>query len=196
MIEQKLATPCSPALIEMENLALVLQKCKSLAPQVDTISDVLVKSLKSGKKLVTCGNGGRAADAMHFAEELMGRYRRKRKPLPAVALCTDPTLLTCIANDFGFDQIFSRQIEGIGEAEDVLILFSTSGNSPNLVAALEAATRKRMLTIALLGKDGGAIAGQADYEIVVPSQETSRIQEVHTFILHVCLERIDQTFSD
>jgi D-sedoheptulose 7-phosphate isomerase len=147
--------------------------------------------LSSGKKLLTAGNGGSAADALHLAEELVGRFEKERPSLPAVCLNADPTLLTCIGNDYGFDRLFSRQVEGLGQPGDVLVVFTTSGNSRNLIAALDAARQKGLRTIALLGKSGGAAKGNADLEIIIPSQNTARIQEIHTFILHCWLSLIE-----
>jgi len=126
---------------------------------------------------------------------LVGRFDRERPSLPAIALCADPTLLTCIGNDYGFERLFSRQIEGLGRPGDVLVAFTTSGNSPNLVAALKAARAKRLKTIALMGKSGGSAKGLADFEIIVPSEIGARIQEVHTFILHCWLSIIEAPIS-
>ena len=130
----------------------------SLSLSVDRIAAIssgIIAALKAGKKVLVAGNGGSAAEALHFAEELTGRFKSNREPLAAVALPADCTALTCIGNDFGFDAIFSRQVEALGRAGDVLILFSTSGNSPNLVLALEAAERRKVRTVCLLGKSGG-----------------------------------------
>jgi D-sedoheptulose 7-phosphate isomerase len=149
------------------------------------------RSLSSGGKLLSIGNGGSAADALHLAEELVGRFDQERPSLPAIALCADPTLLTCIGNDYGFEKLFSRQVEGLGRPGDVLVVFTTSGNSPNLIAALKTARGKGIKTIALLGKSGGAARGIADHEIIVPSEIGARIQEVHTFILHCWLTLIE-----
>ena len=120
--------------------------------------------------------------------------RSNRRPLPAISLVADPTLLTCIGNDFGFESIFSRQVEALARENDVVVTFSSSGNSPNLVRVLESARKSRATSIALLGKSGGAMTGRADYELIVPSNETARIQEIHTLILHSWLEMIDAEF--
>ncbi len=152
---------------------------------------MLVACLQEGNKVLTCGNGGSAADALHLAEELVGRYERDRRAWPAVSLAADPTALTCIGNDFGFEFVFSRQVEALGKPGDVLVVFSTSGNSPNLVRALEAARRLELRSISLLGKTGGRCQGLADLEIIVPSLNGARVQEVHTFILHCWLTRIE-----
>jgi D-sedoheptulose 7-phosphate isomerase len=161
----------------------------------DKIAAAAVGTLKSGGKLLTCGNGGSAADAMHLAEELVGRYNRNRRSLPAVCLNADPTALTCIANDFGYDEVFARQIEGLAAPTDLLVCFTTSGNSPNILRALAAAKQRGVKSVALLGKDGGKAKGKADLELIVPSRDTARIQEAHTFLLHALLEVIDREFA-
>src|ERR1041384_8225622 len=162
----------------------------------ERIAAAVVGALNSGGKILTCGNGGSAADALHMAEELVGRYNRNRRSLPAVCLNADPTLLTCIANDYGFDEVFARQIEGLGGKNDVLGCFSSSGNSPNVVRALEAARKQGVRSVALLGKGGGKAKGQADLEMIVASADTARIQEAHTLLLHAMLERVEQSITD
>lgn len=163
--------------------------------QIESIGKTLVASLKKGRKLLVAGNGGSAAEAMHMAEELIGRFRTNRRALPAVALSADPTAITCIGNDFGFNDVFSRQIEALGCPGDVLVLFSTSGNSENIISALKAGEKKRMKTVCLLGKDGGALAGKADLEVIIPAKATARIQEAHQVILHVVLEMVEEAFG-
>jgi D-sedoheptulose 7-phosphate isomerase len=171
-----------------------LQVIGSLASQAETIEAIaaLVRdSLLSGKLLLTCGNGGSAADAMHLAEELIGRYRSNRRPYPAVCLAADSAALTCIANDFGYDQVFARQVEGFGKSGDILICFSTSGRSPSILAALHSAHAKGMITIALLGKGGGPALGLAHHEVVVASDDSGRIQEAHMQIVHYICEVLE-----
>lgn len=168
-----------------------LERCRPLLPAIDAAGATIQRAIASGHKLLTAGNGGSAADALHLAEELVGRFDKDRISLPAIALCADASLLTCIANDFGFDQVFSRQVEGLGRPGDVLVIFSTSGNSANIVAALQAAKSRQLHTIAVLGKNGGAAKGLADHELIVPSDVTARIQEVHTFILHAWLTLLE-----
>lgn len=168
-----------------------LASVRALAPAISKTGELLAARLKQGRKVLTAGNGGSAADAMHLAEELVGRFKSNRRSLPAVALVADGTLLTCIANDFGFEEVFSRQVEGIGARGDVLVLFTSSGNSENLLRAAAAAKKKGVTTIALSGKSGGKLRGKADYEILIPSKSTARIQEIHTFILHCWLELIE-----
>ncbi len=158
----------------------------------EAIAAAAVTSLREGGKILTCGNGGSAADALHLAEELLGRYRGNRRPLAAVSLNGDPTLLTCIGNDYGFDQVFARQVEGLADRRDLLVVFTSSGNSANIVLALEAARRKGCKSVAFLGKDGGAAKGKADLELIVAGTETGRIQEAHTLLLHALLETIER----
>lgn len=173
----------------------VLERSRNLEPEIVRTGEVLLTCLKAGGKVLTCGNGGSAADAMHLAEELLGLYDRSRRALPAVCLCGDATTLTCIANDHGYERIFARQIEALGRPGDVLIGFSTSGNSPNVLAAFAAAKAQGVRTILLGGKGGGQAHGRCDFELVVPSDNTARIQEVHTLILHSWLDRIDAEFA-
>jgi D-sedoheptulose 7-phosphate isomerase len=171
----------------------------SLREQVDALSalaDVVVKALKAGNKVLTAGNGGSAADALHMAEELIGRFRGNRQALPAVALVADCTALTCIGNDFGFDHIFSRQVEGLGREGDVLVLFSTSGQARNLTLALEASKQRGMITLAILGRDGGPLADSANAQIIVPGEATEHIQEAHQVIMHLILDVVERAFMD
>jgi D-sedoheptulose 7-phosphate isomerase len=130
-----------------------------------------------------------------MSEELVGRFNADRRPLPAIALVADPTLMTCIANDYGFDGVFPRQVEGLGQEGDVLVIFSTSGNGEGLVRSVEAAKAKGVRTVALLGKGGGAIVGTVDAQVVVPSDVTARVQEAHQLIMHVILEAVDAEFA-
>jgi D-sedoheptulose 7-phosphate isomerase len=148
-----------------------------------------------GARLLACGNGGSAAEAQHFATELVGRYCRNRRPLPAVALSADGSLLTCIANDYGADQVFARAVEGLGRPGDLLVALSTSGNSANVVAAVAAARRLGLHTLALLGKDGGKIKGMADREWIVPSRDTARVQEAHLVFIHVVCDYLDAALA-
>ena len=179
---------------QLDNLIETLENFRPLLPEVEIAGCEIVRAIKEGKKILTAGNGGSAADALHLAEEMIGRFDKERAALPALALCADPTVLTCIGNDFGFDQIYARQIEGLGRPGDVLVIFSTSGNSSNLINGLQVAKEARLKTIALLGKDGGLAKGIADHEIIVPSSITARIQEIHTFILHFWLNQIEKEY--
>jgi D-sedoheptulose 7-phosphate isomerase len=180
---------------------LVADACRTLqalAAQEDVfqkIAEAAITALRSGGKILTCGNGGSAADAMHLAEELVGRYKGNRRSLPAISLAADATLLTCIGNDYGFDEVFSRQIEGLANQNDLLVCFSTSGNSPNILRALEAAKARHVKSVALLGKGGGKAKGRADLEIVIANSGGGRVQEAHTLILHALLEVIERDIT-
>jgi len=165
------------------------------AAVIARVASLVVAALQSARKVLTAGNGGSAAEALHMAEELAGRYRSNRRPLPAVALVADGTTLTCIGNDFGFENIFSRQVEALGCPGDVLLVMSTSGASRNLLTAVEKAQAIGMTTICLLGKDGGPLAGKADCEIIVPARSTERIQEAHQVIVHLILEAVENAFA-
>ncbi len=169
----------------------------SLATQANAIVAAAagcVAALKAGGKILTAGNGGSAAEALHMAEEFTGRFRGNRPSLPAIALVADCAALTCIANDFGFDFIFSRQVEGLGKPGDVLVLFSTSGNAANLEKALEAAQTLGLKVLCLLGKTGGRLKGRGDWEILVDGHQTERIQEAHQVLLHLVLEAAERAF--
>jgi D-sedoheptulose 7-phosphate isomerase len=161
-------------------------------PAVDAFVEAAARTLESGGKLLACGNGGSMCDAMHFVEEWTGRFRRDRDALPAIAF-SDPSQLTCIANDFGFDEVFARQVQAVGRAGDLLVAISTSGNSPNVIRAVEEARKLGISTVGLLGKGGGKLAGMVDVSIVVPRAETSdRIQEVHIKVLHIAIEAVER----
>ncbi len=170
--------------------------------RVQTVGDLVADVYRAGGKLLACGNGGSACDAMHLCEELTGRFRQDRRALPAIA-CTDPGHLTCTANDYGYDHVFARWVEALGQPGDVLIALSTSGNSPSVVNAVETAQKQGVLTVALLGNTGGQLANTCDHQWIVPapfptpSPATStplgsdRIQEIHMLILHALVERIE-----
>ena len=172
-----------------------IQSLRECASTIESVSEVVIATLRAGRKVLTAGNGGSAAESLHMAEELMGRFRGNRMSLPAVSLVADCTALTCIGNDFGFDHIFSRQVEGLGKEGDVLFLFSTSGRAVNLTMALDVAKARGLRTVALLGRDGGALAGRADYEIVVPGSATERIQEAHQVLMHLILDEVEHAFA-
>lgn len=172
-----------------------IQSLRECTSAIEAVSAVVIATLRAGRKVLTAGNGGSAAESLHMAEELVGRFRGNRMSLPAVSLVADCTALTCIGNDFGFDHIFSRQVEGLGKEGDVLILFSTSGRAVNLTMALDVAKAQGLRTVALLGRDGGALAGRADYEIVVPGVATERIQEAHQVLLHLILDEVEHAFA-
>jgi D-sedoheptulose 7-phosphate isomerase len=172
-----------------------LQALASQESAFQSMAAEVVATLRSGGKILTCGNGGSAADSMHLAEELVGRYKNSRRSLPAISLNSDATLLTCIGNDYGFDQVFSRQVEGLANQSDLLICFSTSGNSPNILRALESAKARRVKSVALLGKGGGKAKGKADFEIIIANDDGGRVQEAHTLILHALLEVIERDIT-
>jgi D-sedoheptulose 7-phosphate isomerase len=164
----------------------------STAPVLERAARLLATCLQQGGKVLSCGNGGSLCDAQHFAEELSGRYRQDRPALAAIAL-TDAAHLTCVANDYGFEFVFSRFVQALGRPGDVLLAISTSGNSPNVLNAAEAAKAAGMLVVSLTGKDGGALAGLSDVEIRVPhTGYADRIQEVHVKVIHVLLRLIEQ----
>lgn len=161
---------------------------------LDTVYQVIADCFHNGKKLILAGNGGSSSDAQHFAGELMGKFEKTRIALPAIALTPDSSVMTCICNDYGFEQCFARQIEGMGQKGDVFFAISTSGNSRNIVNAVECAKQKGMKTILLSGKTGGALAEMCDYKLLVPSEHVSRIQEIHIFTIHTLCELIDEEF--
>jgi len=154
-------------------------------------SQILIQTFQNGGTVFSCGNGGSHCDAMHFAEEMTGRYRKDRRPLGALAL-GDASHVTCVSNDYGFKHIFSRQVEGLGRSGDALIGLSTSGNSENVIMAVEAAKKKGMKTICLLGRDGGKLKGMADLSIVIPAQTSDRIQEMHIKLIHTVIETVER----
>ena len=171
-----------------------LDAAEMLAPPISAAIDLLTGSLLSGGKILACGNGGSAADAQHFAAELVGRFEAERQELAAIALTTDSSILTAVGNDYAFDHIFSRQVRALGHAGDVLIAISTSGNSGNVIEAIRAAQEADMRVIALTGKDGGKIAqmlGDNDIQLNVPANRTARIQETHLLIIHCLCDGID-----
>ncbi|MGK5085006.1 D-sedoheptulose 7-phosphate isomerase [Bdellovibrionota bacterium FG-1] len=161
-----------------------LEKCEQF-------TQMLMETYSHDGNLFTCGNGGSHCDAMHFAEEMTGRYRANRRPLGALAL-GDASHVTCVANDFGFDQVFARQLEGLGRSGDLLVGLSTSGQSQNLCLAFEVARKKGIRTIALLGRDGGKLKAMADLAIVIPAQTSDRIQEMHIKLIHTVIETCER----
>lgn len=175
----------------INDLRLLGQKIEQLYPDIEETVNIIYNSIKSGGKLMVCGNGGSAADAQHMAAEFVNRFLRERKPLPALALSTDTSNLTSIANDYSFEDIFSKQVEALGKKGDILMGISTSGNSKNVIKAVETANDMGITTVGLLGKDGGSIAGIANKSIMVPSDSTPRIQEMHIFIIHTICQMIE-----
>ena len=162
---------------------------------IESAANILISTLSKGNKIISCGNGGSMTDAMHFAEELSGVFREKRPSLAALSI-SDPSHITCAANDYGFDSIFSRYVEGVGMAGDTLLVVSTSGNSMNLIKAVEAARAREMKVIALTGKTGGLLASMVDQEIRVKGRKYSdRIQEVHIKILHILVHLVEEAVA-
>lgn len=158
---------------------------------IENAGDAMVKSLQNGGKIISCGNGGSMCDAMHFAEELTGRFRNDRPSMAAVAI-SDPSHITCVANDYGFDYIFSRYVEGMGQKGDVFLGISTSGNSANIINAIKAAKAKGLFVVGLTGKTGGVMAELCDVEIRVPwEQYSDRVQEIHIKIIHCLIQYIE-----
>lgn len=158
---------------------------------LEKIAEVMAQALRSGRKFLLCGNGGSAADSQHIAAEFIGRFKRERRSLPAIALTTDTSVLTAVGNDYAYEQVFSRQVEGIGAKGDLLIALSTSGNSKNVLEAVKAAKAKGILTVGFTGARGGALKEAADYCFQAQSTETPHIQEVHITALHALSEVVE-----
>lgn len=166
----------------------------SLCDLIVYAAETIVESLVNDKKILTCGNGGSAGDAQHFASEMLNRFERERPALPAIALTTDSMTITSVANDYHFDEVFAKQLRALGQKGDILLVYTTSGNSSNIIRTVQAGHDKGMKVIALTGKDGGALAtvlNESDIEIRVPSESTARIQEVHLLITHCFCDLID-----
>jgi D-sedoheptulose 7-phosphate isomerase len=172
-----------------------LQQAAGLEPQIVAAADIVSKALLAGNKLLACGNGGSAADASHFTTEFVCRFNRDRRPYPAISLATHGGDLTAIGNDYAFDDVFSRQVQAFGLPGDVLLAFTTSGQSENVRRALIAAKQNGVASIAFLGKDGGRCRGLADIELIVTSTITARIQEGHKFLLHTICELVEQSLA-
>ncbi len=175
-----------------ESASLKTVMAENFAHHIEKFGKIVIDCFKKGNKILVCGNGGSAADAQHFASEFVARYKKNRRALPAIALTTDTSVLTCWSNDIGYDTVFSRQVEAFGKEGDVLVIITTSGNSKNLIEALKKAKEMKIKTIALLGKGGGLIKGLADLEIIVPSDETPRIQEAQMSVMHIVCELVEQ----
>ena len=177
-----------------DSIAVKQQSLEVLIEPIHRAGEAMVNSLLNNGKILSCGNGGSAGDAQHFSAELLNRFEKERPGLPAMALTTDSSTLTAIANDYSYEEIFSKQVSALGQAGDVLLAISTSGNSANVAAAMKAAQEREMLTIVLSGNDGGTMAGllgEQDIEIRVPSNRTARIQEVHLVVIHCLCDFID-----
>lgn len=176
----------------MESGNLKKELAENYSEKIEECANLILNSLKNNKKIILAGNGGSATQASHIAAEFTGRYKLERKALPAIALTTDLAAITAIANDYGFEKIFERQIEAIGQEDDVLIVLSTSGNSQNIINAVEKAKKMKIKVIGLLGKDGGKQKNTSNVEIIVPSENTPRIQEAHITILHIMCELVEK----
>ena len=188
-IKEHFAESLSVKMLSMERLTLDLAQAMQ----------VMVNSLKLGGKILACGNGGSAGDAQHFAAELVGRFERERMELGAIALTTDSSILTAIGNDYGFEEIFSKQVRAIGKKEDILLGISTSGNSPNVILAIKAAKKMGMRVVAFTGRGGGKIKDllePEDVHLCVPSERTARIQETHLLLIHCLCDGIDYLLLD
>lgn len=164
-------------------------------PLIVEIAELICARLTAGRKVLVCGNGGSAADSQHFAAELVGRFATERRALAAIALSTDTSALTSVGNDYGFEHVFARQVEALGQAGDVLVAISTSGNSPNVVAAIQAARAGSMAVIGLTGARDGLLRQASDLCFAAPAQETARIQEAHIFAIHCICAIVDQFFA-
>ncbi|WOT05086.1 phosphoheptose isomerase [Shewanella youngdeokensis] len=179
-----------------ESIQTKIDASEALPESLAKAAEMMVHCLLNGNKILACGNGGSAGDAQHFSAELLNRYEIERPPLPAIALSCDTSTITAIANDYSYDEIFSKQIMALGQPGDILLAISTSGNSGNVIKAMEAALSRDMTIVSLTGKDGGAMAGLLsvnDVEIRVPSNVTARIQEVHLLAIHCLCDNIDRT---
>lgn len=178
----------------IEDHIAVMRQLPELIPTIQQLAARMIDALQKGSKILWMGNGGSASDAQHLAAELVGRFSRNRQALPSIALTTDTSILTSVANDFGYDNIFARQLEALCLPGDIVVGLSTSGNSPNVLAGLEVARRKQAVTVGFTGQMGEKLASQVDYAIVVPSKDTARIQEAHAFIGHILCEWIDKSY--
>ena len=173
-----------------------LESLKNFEGEISRAADLIDQCLRAGNKLLVCGNGGSATDASHFATELVVRFAKDRRALPAICLTSDSGILTAAGNDYGFDEIFARQVAAFAQPGDVLICLTTSGKSKNLIRALEEAKGRGLKTIAFLGRDGGSTAGIADVDLLVKSDSTARVQEAHQLLLHVFCEIIDERLGN
>ena len=170
----------------------LLAELEELLPRVDEVARLIVDAYERGGRVIAFGNGGSAADAQHLAGELVGRFARKRRPLPALALSVDPSVVTCIANDYSFDDVFARQVEAHARRGDVAVGYTTSGRSENVVRALRAAREVGATSVVFAGRDGLPAAEHADLALVVPSDSTARVQEMHLLLMHLVIDQVDE----
>ncbi|TMC18814.1 MAG: D-sedoheptulose 7-phosphate isomerase [Chloroflexi bacterium] len=180
-------------LIEGSNV--LRQTAYSLAPDIVTVAEHIINTLSNGGKLLTCGNGGSAADAQHFAAELVGRYRRERPGWSAIALTVDPSVLTSLCNDYGFEQIFARQVQALGRPGDILVAISTSGRSKNVLAAVETASALGIRTVGLTGQGTSQLGEIVDHHLPIPSTNTAFIQQAHIAVIHIICELVEERLS-
>ncbi len=170
------------------------QDLPTIRPDIERAGDLMLTTLQRGGKLLICGNGGSAAEAAHFATELVGRYAKTRRSLPAIALSSDGSLLSCIGNDFGYDQVFARQVSGLAQKGDLLVVLTSSGNSGNIMAALHESRTLGLESVAFLGRGGGKAKGLATVDLIIPGGSGAAAQEAHLFLIHHFCERIDEAF--
>ncbi|MBI5701179.1 D-sedoheptulose 7-phosphate isomerase [Candidatus Saganbacteria bacterium] len=175
-----------------ESISVKNDVLNALVPKIEEAVKMILAALKTGNKILICGNGGSAADAQHFSAELISRFKKERPSIPAIALTTDTSIITAIGNDYSFDVVFSRQVEGLGNKGDIFFGISTSGNSKDVIEAIKAAKKKELKTIGLLGCDGGKIKNEIDLSITIPSNNTPRVQEAHILIIHILCNLIEQ----
>lgn len=179
----------------LSHLEVITLSIETMQDKLENASKLVVETLKNGNKILICGNGGSAADAQHIAAELTGKYKTERRGLPAIALTTDTSALTAIANDYGYDRIFDRQIEALANNGDLIIGISTSGNSKNIINALKVAKKLSCKTLGLTGRDGGVMNELCDINLIVPSNNTPRIQEMHILFGHIICQIVDNEFK-
>ena len=182
--------PIYEAIMDLSRLAAKV--AESMGERIEQAGRLVTDCLLAGGKVLTCGNGGSAADAQHFVAELVGRMRRERQSLPAISLSTDPSVLTALSNDYGYDSVFARQIEGLGQPGDVLVAISTSGRSPNVLKAIKTAQQRGLHTIVLLGAGGNPLLAACDVCINIPSRDAQRVQELHTAVLHAICDHVER----
>jgi D-sedoheptulose 7-phosphate isomerase len=192
MTQQTIPNSILHSLTEARTALDRFQSDSATLTTLNAMTTALATCFRSGHKVLACGNGGSACDAIHFAEEFTGRFRKHRKALPVIAL-TESSHLTCVANDYGWDEVFARGVEAYGQPGDLLLAISTSGNSPNVIRAAETARGLGMDTLLLLGKTGGKLKGTGTHEIIVASDTTERIQEIHMTALHILIECVERT---